>query len=76
MDVIPSFIDWIHSGLAAYFEDVADAEQGRNFERSELISLGALGGSVMANILDNFLKLRPADRERLISSLQNKKEPR
>lgn len=73
MDVIPGFVDWINAAIAAYLEDITDAAAGRNFSADELLPLGAHGGSVMANILQNFFKLTDDDRERLIAALQ---EPR
>jgi len=62
--------DWINSALAAYLEDLADAQQGRNFATHELLTLGAIGGTVMANIMENFFKLAPEDREQLIHTMQ------
>lgn len=67
---LAAFQQWINHALAAYFEDIADAEQGRNFGRDELLSLGAHAATVAANITDNFLKLSPADRESLIERMQ------
>jgi len=75
MDVITNFAGWINHAIAAYLEDIADAAEGRNFSPDELLPLGAHAASVMANIIHNFLKLTPPDREKLIAVLQNEEIP-
>lgn len=63
---------WIDSALAAYFEDLADAARGVHFVRIESIVLGLHASSVMANIVENYLKLSPEEREQVISDLQSR----